>query len=245
TGKFIVEEPEMLFTPVNKNDEGITDDVTHLLRYDIEPVDDDEEIEVIGNVVENQFGTFTVDVQGPDFLLVPTSKALLGEDLPELPGTVDHFTCYELEEVEFEKVVTLEDQFGKADFEVENGKWLCNPVEKTVENEDGTTTTTPIQNPDAHLMCFEVEGPEPDVEVHTDNQFGPESFEVGQPELLCLPSEKTPGETTEGDDGDGSSSSAVSGLPVSDWVFTGWGYVPTFATIDNSDPNTELCYPSE
>ena len=57
-------------------------------------------------------------------------------------------------------------------------------MEKTVEAEDGTVTTTPVQNPDDRLLCFEIdEGPELDAQVNTDNQIGPESFSVDELEL--------------------------------------------------------------
>ena len=215
-GEFTVNaEPKMLFNPVNKNDEGLTDTDTHLLRYDIV---EGQKIKVIGNKVKNQFGEVTVDVQGPNFLLVPSSKAIQGEPLPELPGDVDHFLCYETRPAKGS--VTLEDQFQKAEFAVKfgkYGKYLCNPVEKTVTDEGGTTATTGIQNENIHLMCFEVQGPGVAVTVQTDNQFGPETLEVDEPELLCLPSEKKDiGPPTDDDDDDDDDDDEVGTLPPFD-----------------------------
>ena len=189
SGKFVVKAPKMLFAPANKNDEGINDAITHLLGYKVKPIGNDEDVTVIDIEVTNQFGAFTIDVEGPDLLLVPTTKGLGDELRPGLPGTVDHFLCYEVEDSEFQASATVEDQFGIHDVEVVEITLLCNPVEKTVEAEDGTVTTTPVQNPDDRLLCFEIdEGPELDVQVNTDNQIGPELFSVDELELLCLPS---------------------------------------------------------
>jgi len=82
------------------------------------------------------------------------------------------------------------------DFEVKKPKMLCNPVEKQVVNADGTVETTPIQNPENHLMCYDLKKMKdtPKFEkrnVFTNNQFGPEDLEVKKQKQLCVPSIKT------------------------------------------------------
>lgn len=183
-----------LGVPTDKDGEGITDPETHLKRYKLKHVKGEpKDVKVDGILVTNQFGEFVVEAHGPDHLLVPTLKDLHEPvDLPDPfdPG-VDHFLCYKLKKVEvlkdLRKDVSIADQFGTADYEVKDGKWLCNPVEKQVGGE-----VTPIKNPDWHLMCFEIE--EKDVEVYTYNQFGPETLVVDKPKVkleLCVPSKKT------------------------------------------------------
>ena len=97
-GQFELGEPELLYTPADKqrppnqaNIANIHDPETHLKSYRIKGL----KLSVKGVQVSNQFGQFTGRVKGPDRLLVPTTKALLGAKLPGQPrGVVDHFLCY-------------------------------------------------------------------------------------------------------------------------------------------------------
>jgi hypothetical protein len=65
----------------------------------------------------------------------------------------------------------------------------CNPVQKTV----GTPpSTTDIQHPDKHLLCFAVKtNTQPAETVTVTNQFGAGTLTTGQPQTLCLPTFKT------------------------------------------------------
>ena len=200
TGKFLLERPDMLYTPADKeilpeqaDHANVSGLETHLMSYKLEHVEGGpEDVKVKSILVTNQFGEFVVEAIGPDHLLVPTTKALLAEDPPGQPTEkVDHFLCYKVEEVQFRERVSIADQFGTTDYEVKNGKWLCNPVEKRVVEEDGSITITPIQNPGLHLMCFDVKPREKqNAEVNTNNQFGRERLVVDKQRELCVPSEK-------------------------------------------------------
>lgn len=104
--------------------------------------------------IENQFGTEFLTIKKPKQLLVPTIKDLSGPVLPSnrvILGT-DHYKCYDVSSIGLKKglVVNLEDQFAKRDFEIEQTKMLCNPVEKA------HMLVTPIINDDGHLACYKI-----------------------------------------------------------------------------------------
>ncbi len=46
------------------------------------------------------------------------------------------------------------------------------------------------QNPDAHLTCYQIDGPSFETNVRTNDQFGQEGFRVRDADLLCVPSTK-------------------------------------------------------
>ncbi len=175
----------------------ITDPDTHLVAYKIERVEGEpRHPELTGVVVTNQFGEITLDTEEPELLLVPSLKDLTQPiDNAAVPDQfpVDHFKCYEVEVTEgtpdFVPVqVSVLDQFNQPTLlDVEEPKWLCNPVSKNGAE---------IGNPDAHLLCYEVERAEgqPEFEevagIHTNNQFGPLELEAEEEKELCVPSEK-------------------------------------------------------
>ena len=191
-----VEKPDRLYNPVDKNGEGILDEITHLLGYKIKAPKDTPKFEKITNVlVQNQFGDITVDVKKPKLLLVPSSKDLSGIPSELDPITVDHYKCYDAKVTKdtpkfVKRLVTLFDpNFGETKiFEVKKPKHLCTPVDKNGEG---------IIDPVNHLMCYDLKKikDEPKFEkrnVFTNNQFEPEDLEVKKEHQLCVPSIKTP-----------------------------------------------------
>ncbi len=67
----------------------------------------------------------------------------------------------------------------------------CNPVQKTVTTSSGPKVTK-ITNPAAHLACFKIAAPtQATHEVVVTNQFGSGTLDVGQPQVLCLPTWKS------------------------------------------------------
>ena len=199
--RFEVEVVERLGNPVEKtfgNDVSqINDPETHLVGYGIDRVDGEpEHLQLTGVVVTNQFGEITLDTEQPELLLVPSLKDLIApiadQDVPD-PFFVDHFKCYEVAVTEgtsdfVEVQVSVLDQFKQPTMlVVEEPKWLCNPVNKD---------DTEIRNPRDHLLCYEVERAEDEVEfeevagIHTNNQFGPLQFDAEEEMELCVPSEK-------------------------------------------------------
>jgi len=64
-----------------------------------------------------------------------------------------------------------------------------------VVNADGIVETTPIQNPENHLMCYDIKKVKDELKfekrnVFTNNQFGPEQLDVKKEKQLCVPSMK-------------------------------------------------------
>jgi len=186
-GTYKVEKTNRLFTPVNKNNEGISDDVTHLKGYEIKPFKDSIVIlQSRAGVIEitNQFGTLLLGTEEPKLLLVPTAKDL-ENPVDELASTlVDHYKCYKVNVIgdfQTREPVTLEDQFLIGTFEVGEPNMLCNPVDKNGEG---------IINPDNHLVCYNVSENFKKTNIHTHDQFGPETLDIEEVKELCVPSEK-------------------------------------------------------
>ena len=143
--------------------------------------------------MENQFGTFIVDIKKPDRLLVPASK---GHDEP-LPapalGAHDHFLCYKVKRSRgaprFPSRIraSVVDQFDQPKtYRVKTRNIrLCTPVDKNGEG---------IKNPEAHLMCFPVKGRRPRHErvrgLFVNDQFGLHKVDTRKKRQLCVPSIK-------------------------------------------------------
>jgi hypothetical protein len=199
-----VEKPDRLYNPVDKEGEGISDDITHYVGYKIKIPKGDPKFEKVTNVlVENQFGQIIVDVKKPKLLLVPSLKD--HDQVPVITDSfiINHYKCYDVKETKdtprfVKRIVSLYDPNFEItqDFEVKKPKMLCNPVEKQVVNADGTVETTPIQNPENHLMCYDIKKVKGELKfekrnVFTNNQFGPEQLDVKKEKQLCVPSTKT------------------------------------------------------
>jgi hypothetical protein len=160
--------------PVDKNDEGITDPISHLTCYDI--VDGASAPPVIST---NQFGAQPLTLGDPDSLCVPTEKLIT-------PGAVDvdHYKCYEAVGAPLDVGVSLVDQFQGRTALALDPKLFCAPASKNGE---------PIDDPDTHLTCYSTSpiggapGPVPIL-----NQFlaAPVQIELLEAQLLCAPSTK-------------------------------------------------------
>jgi len=195
SGIFEVKKPERLYNPVDKNGEGITDLITHLVGYKIELEDDDDDEVIASVLVTNQFGDIILDVEEEKFLLVPSAKDL-NSPPSELGSTlIDHYKCYEVEVTDdtpkFEKreIRVFDPNFDEdRTLEVKKPKLLCNPVDKNGEG---------IIDEENHLLCYDVKSAkdEPKHEkrksVFTNNQFGPEQLDTKKVKELCVPSMKT------------------------------------------------------
>ena len=190
TVQYDVKKLDSLYNPVDKNNEGISDENSHLVSYDIKESKGESKFKKIEDVlVTNQFGDLTVDITNPKTLMVPSFKDHF--EIPDEPinPEINHFKCYDAKESKdtpkFEKRnVSLVDQFGNLNMEVYKPKTLCSPVDK---NDEG------VIDEENFLMCYdlkEIKG-EPKFEkvsVFTNNQFGPEELEAKKPKQLCVPS---------------------------------------------------------
>ena len=134
--------------------------------------------------VDNQFGTQELYVSNPVLLAVPTQKGSHGP-----PVDLDHFLLYEVIAAEpVDAVVDLHDQFhDEQEVLVTVPVFFANPVQKTHPGGTGT----PIKNPEAHLVFYEIlEGGHFETQVLVDNQFGPQELGVYDPCYLAVPSVK-------------------------------------------------------
>ena len=70
---------------------------------------------------------------------------------------------------------------------MEHPRLFCNPVEKTV----GGVTTSPPE-PDVHLTCYDLHGPQRTqaTKASIQNQFETDTFTVTSWQLLCVPAAK-------------------------------------------------------
>ncbi len=154
----------------------------HLKFYRIETKDPDVTRVVY---VDNQFGKQQkLVLTKPLFLAVPTQKLYPGEHPP--PRGLDHFKCYQAEGESVQAMVDLKDQFhDEPQVKVHEPFALCNPAEKKLE-----THQTRIHNPNAHLMCYRMEGRPYQTKVKTKNHFGEEGLPIEQADVLCVPSRK-------------------------------------------------------
>ena len=191
----LVEEAVWFCNPVEKWHDGVTTPIwnpdDHLTLYDITtPTTQNWVVKV-----DNQFGEQQeLTVQGPVMLAVPTQK-----EEHDAPAGLDHFLVYEVIKGPYMEVdVGLDDQFPEPGVPtpqplVTAPVYFANPVQKT----DASGVVTEIENPDEHLVFYEVEGGVFETEVQVVNQFGEQTLDVSGPALLAVPSEKTgvePGE---------------------------------------------------
>ena len=184
-----VRRAQRLCAPADKEGEDPTapSDVDHLTGYSVRtrvPVGERRD-----QIVVNQFGTLTVDLVRPAFLLVPTGKSTIAPPASYTPA-IDHFECFRTVHARFRKSgIHVTDQFDARTVNVRRPSRLCIPVDK-----DGGGIT----DPGANLMCYRVSGKPRlnDTHVFTTNQFGADEYTVGVVRELCVPSQLNPGAPT-------------------------------------------------
>jgi len=183
-----------LCAPTNKRGEDPTapQDPDHLKGYD----DSHNRARVANQVITNQFGTVTVDVTKPKFLLVPAAKGLNAAPPPLVGPTSDHFQCYRIKRSRgtprFNRIngVAAADQFGSYTVDLVRPRWLCAPANKN--NEDPTAPTHP-----SHLLCYKTKTQRfTERTVFTNDQFISTTARLIKRWELCVPSLKNAGVTT-------------------------------------------------
>lgn len=185
TSRARVRKAIALCTPVDKNDEGVSDPRAHLTCYAIRDDRKDKSRPSSGPdrlEIENQFGKDRLKIRGAESLCVPSSKSLRRTDPGPPPTQLDHFKCYGVKGDKRgpREVVTLVDQFDKTRVKVGRAELFCTPVSK---NDEG------ILRPDRHLVCYGIQ-PRDRVgkTVVVRNQFGRAFLRVKKSEALCVPS---------------------------------------------------------
>ncbi len=173
-----IDEPLQFCAPTSKNGGAINAPEEHLTMYGAaQPLPTGLTVST-----EDQFRTRTLTAVGARVLLVPTEKNSLG-----FPANLNHDWCYAVTGPAVGEQVTLEDQFSSDTLRVEHPRLFCNPVEKTV----GAVTTSPPE-PDVHLTCYEIKGPQRTeaTKASIENQFETDTFTVTSWQLLCVPAAK-------------------------------------------------------
>jgi hypothetical protein len=142
-------------------------------------------------LVINRFGIQQVTVAKPLQLCTPAEKGHVPD--PPVPADApgDAYRCYKAKLVPGSPdpsgtALGLSDQFGVSSSTMRRAFRFCNPV--GIDGED-------IVRPRAHLMCyglFTVPTPAPDVQVNTDDVFGPLAMTARTlaSRYLCVPSYK-------------------------------------------------------
>ena len=162
----------------------VQDDRQHLTFYATFPQSSPLRIVQLSNQF-NRPGTTqqTWRVREAVALAVPTHKP--PHDRPE---GLDHYRCYAANGNPVFEGVGLVDQFlsftGRF---VLDPVMFCNPVQKTRLD---TGEVTPIMNRDAHLACYSMTRAPFQGERDVANQFGRQTFALGPPDTICVPTRK-------------------------------------------------------
>lgn len=179
---------DYFMTPVNKNFEGVIDDITHYTWWRVNPVPFGATV-----LITNQFGDMGAQVLGPRYLLNPAFKSIPPQQPP--PPTVplpfkNHYLAYDAISDPFFKNVTLVDQFWSYKGYVDFLRYLAPPVEKIFQGQ-----IFQILDPIAHLAVYDFHQLPPMVPppgpVFVRDEFGIWQLNLGQPIWLCVPSFKT------------------------------------------------------
>lgn len=105
---YTISKVKEVLLPADKNNEGVDDEVTHFVAYQIKP--SKRSILPVGNGkfrkgrkhakrlsvrIQNQFGDLFLDTIKDDVAFVPSAKSLIGNpDLGSIVDQVNHFKCY-------------------------------------------------------------------------------------------------------------------------------------------------------
>ncbi len=194
SGEFKVKQIYRLLNPIDKNDEGINNTITHLVGYKIQVQDNRNKVKETV-LVENQFGELSLDIKKAKLLLVPSTKDLNTQSKKIPLITSDHFKCYDVKVTKntpnFKKLKAdvYDPNFGEdRTLDVKKPRLFCTPVEKNHNNQ-----VSPIVNSQNHLVCYDAkkskgESNHQRLTVFTSNQFGPESLDTKKERELCVPS---------------------------------------------------------
>lgn len=179
-----VRKAKRLCAPANTgNNPTAPTDPEHLTAYTIHQTSP-RFVRVRDITVTDQFGVLVVDLVRPDRLLVPTAKSLTGQPALLTTPTIDHFKCYRVRGRFRLKGVAVTTQFGPATLDIKRPVHLCAPVDK-----NGEDVTAPSHA--QHLMCYQVRARSVAPQaVFTNNQFGPDDFDIFGRRELCVPATK-------------------------------------------------------
>jgi hypothetical protein len=184
-GTVTIKRAKRLCAPADKNgeDPSAPGAPEHFTYYTIKQTTHFTKVRNVA--VDNQFGPQTMTLSKPDRMMVPTAKSLTGPPAP-LDRPIDHYKCYKVGGAKLKRSgLMVTDQFGDIVVDIKKPLHLCLPAIKEHEG--------PLVDPGTALMCYKVNGLPPAVlpEVHTLNQFGPDTFDIFGPRDFCVPSTVT------------------------------------------------------
>jgi len=175
---------EYFMTPVNKNNEGVIDTLTHYTWWRINSHPFGANV-----LVSNQFVTDApLAVGQPEFLLNPALKNVNAAVQNQLPFK-NHFKVYDATSGPIFRLVSLLDQFGPQQAYVDTTKFLANPAQKVYQG-----TNYPILDPVGHLVIYHIDpliptpGPIP---ITALDEFGFWQLLLGPQVYLAVPSFKS------------------------------------------------------
>ncbi len=179
-----IRRAKRICTPASKNDEdpGAVSAIDHLKGYEINQTSQFTPVKALQ--VSNQFGTTSLNLARPDYIMIPTSKSLT-PNAPPIDPTINHFKCYTVAHARFRASnIKVDDQFGELNLDIKRPVRFCAAADK---NDEG------IIDPSSHLLCYQVrpvsgsprfKGPGV---VYTNNQLGDATNRVFGPRELCVP----------------------------------------------------------
>lgn len=179
--------PHSLCNPTSKNNEGIVDPTDHLVGYQTKAP---KFIKQTNKTFVDQFGTLTLDLVRPQFLLVPSGK----DGVAQLPP-LDHFQCYKVKPSKgapkfVKRTATISNQFESTSVTLTKPYKVCVPADKN--GEDPTAPNHPTS-----LICYKTKGGRFGASTRTiTNQFGLDEVTVIHRRELCVPSPPTTTTTT-------------------------------------------------
>jgi len=165
-------------TPAQKNNEPMFGSDTHYVAYEIYPKSPGTAGMV--RTTADQFGVWQLPIGNSELLLVPPHKITWG---PPQDSAKNHYKSWRLEPIPFLATVDVVDQFMTDVMRLDTIDYLSNPAQKD---------THPIERPDDHLLWYGATGKNTCLRVVYDNQFGLDTFVIGQASYLLVPAQKLP-----------------------------------------------------
>jgi hypothetical protein len=174
--------------PVDKNQEGIYDDILHYTWWEIFNEEEGRDV-----FVDNQFGTQLLHVTNARYLWNPALKNANSADGSTVPTPPDanHYKCYEASGQPVGLEVSLGHQFDPGiHTQVLEPELFCNPTEKLHLD---TGLQNNIHQLDRHYVCYRIEPPVTlGFQIGFADQFLFDEFlNLDVSELLCVPTLKT------------------------------------------------------
>lgn len=122
-------------------------------------------------------------------VVLGAASVATAQKLPPIPKG-NHYVCYPAKVAEFKPFkASFVDQFGEIDVTVVGVTRLCAPATKRYNGK-----ITEVVDKNLHLVCYAIKPNQTQnlPKVVTNNQFGPLTLTLDQPNEICLPSGKLP-----------------------------------------------------